>query len=280
MKKTTKIWMALLVFVAMLEAAVVSVAATTGDSDTTGGIVLAIVFAGLGIVLLVAMFKKIKGVPKTNPVFYIIGAVIMFVIAACAGGFMVLPNLFAVEPEDDDIVLATFDITPSGSTTGILTADKEGFKVPAYADQTNYTIIQVDNSTAWVDPVFTFECEPEMFPGAQTLDMAQLVVEITNPDLSIDTSTDDYYLVTKSGGHRQWVLDIGGKTKYVTGSCQMDFTENVTITVTPTINQGSFARMEDIYSPVSAYIKFANSPTNPTWTETFKIEFMLTNIWT
>lgn len=171
----------------------------------------------------------------------------------------------------------TFDITPTGSATGILNSAQDKFTVPAYGNTTGYTIIQTDNSTAWADPVFTFEVEPATATQDWSAETgATLFYEVSEPDIKISTATDEYYLVTKTGGNRQWVWNVDGTTKYVDGSAKMLLTENATLTLTIDVNQDSMSRIEDTHDAVTVNIVFSNGCG---WTESYRVDFMLTHIW-
>jgi len=215
------------------------------------------------------MKSKKLGKNKANGL--VAGLVVLIVVIATAS----LSGCID-EETTEVIVCPTFDITPTGSATAILNSAKDGFTVPAYANQTAHSIIQVDNSTAWADPVLTFEIEPVMAQGMNANDLAQITCDISSPDIKISTATDEYYLVTKTGGNRQWVWDVDGTTKYVSGSEQMLLTENATLTLTIDVNQDSFSRIEDTYDAVSVSVTFSNGCG---WSETYSIEFMLTHTW-
>ncbi len=171
---------------------------------------------------------------------------------------------------------ATFDITPTGSTTCLLNSAKNGFKVPAYANKTAHTLIQTDNTTAWTNPVATFEIEPVMFEGATNEDLAFLEYSVYDPDIAIDTATDSYKLFTKSGGNRQILWNDSGDVDYVSGSKNLGMTDNVTLVLTLTVNQDSMSRIEDTYDAVTVRVTFSNGQG---WSKTYDVDFMLTHYW-
>lgn len=171
---------------------------------------------------------------------------------------------------------ATFEITPTGGTTCLLKSDKNGFTVPAYANKTGHTLIQTDNSTAWTNPVATFEIEPVMFKDATNKDLAYLEYSVYNPDITIDTTTDSYYLFTKTDGNRQIVWNDSGSVDYVSGSTQLGMTDNVTLVLTFTVNQGSMSRIENTYSSVKVQVKFSNGQR---WSKVYDVDFTISHSW-
>jgi len=171
----------------------------------------------------------------------------------------------------------TFDIEPSAiNDVCILNSAKDGFSIPALANTTQHNLSSMANGT-WVDPQFSFLIEPIMVQGMDATNLAQIFFEISDPEITIDTSSDEYYLVTKSGGNRQWIFAIDDgddvRTKYADGSCQMLLTESCYINLTVDINQDSMSRIENTYDKTSVYIIFSNGCG---WSERYALDFFIT----
>ena len=248
--------------------------------DTTT-LIISWIFIICGILLAISPWIRVsKKIPKINPFIAVIGGVIILLFGAVMGGYIENPWP-TTEPTETSIVgetvsCPTFDITPSAGTITILNSAKDGFTVPARANTSAHTLIQEDNSTAWANPTCSFYIQPEPFLGADNDDLATIYYEVYDAEVSVDTSTDSYKLFTKSGGNRQ-IIWTGSGTEYVSGSHSMQMTENVTLTLTFTVNQDSMSRIENTYDPVSVYVKFYN---NCGWSETYKVDFLLVDTFT
>jgi hypothetical protein len=234
---------------------------------------IGLICVSVGIVLMVgALFKQTTKYVKNRVWAFIFGGILLL-----AGWFGLGANALWDEWTVDDaapaavIECCTFDITPTGGTTAILNSAKDGFTVPCSANTSAHTIRQQDNSTAWTAPVMTFVVRPDCPIGATADDLAKLYYEVYDSEVAVDTSTDSYKLFTKSGGNRQLVW-TGDGTHYVEGVTTLAPTGNVTLTLTITVTQDSFSRIEDTYDPVSVVIKFSNGCG---WTETFDVDFMV-----
>jgi len=231
-----------------------------------------------GVILLISPVIKIGKFPKINPIIAVIGGAFVILIGGIAGGY--IPNPFVAEEQtvvDEAYDCATFDITPSAGTVTVLNSAKDGFTVPARANQTAHTLIQEDNSTAWANPTATFYIEPEAWLGADNDDLASIYYEVYDAEIAVDTSTDSYKLFTKTGGNRQ-VIWTGSGTEYVEGSCTLGMTSNVTLTLTFTVTQDSMSRIENTYDPVTVKVRFYNAC--GTWSEIYDVDFLLVDTWT
>jgi len=232
-----------------------------------------------GLLFIISPWIKVsKKMPKVNPILGVVGGAFIILIGGIAGGY--IPNPFAGEEAPsatvgDTVECATFDITPSEGSVAVLNSAKDGFTVPARANQSANTLIQEDNTTAWANPTCSFSIAPEPYLGADNDDLATVYYEVYDAEISVDTSTDSYKLFSKSGGNRQ-VTWTGSGTEYVDGSHTMQMTGNVSLTLTFTVTQDSMSRIESTYDPVSVYIKFYN---NCGWYDTYKVDFLLVDLW-
>lgn len=244
----------------------------------TGTILLTIGLGAIGVFFILAALKKVKHAKKMNP--FLAGglAIVFFVAALACAGYVTLPDFGGGTSGQvaTGTVCAEFDITPAAGNVAVLNSGKDGFNVPARADQLNHTIIQEDNATAWLAPTFTFTIDPIPFSGADADDLATIYYEVYDPEVTIDTSSDTYKLFTKSGGHRQILWMEGGNVEYVDGSFTMLMTGNLTITLSMTVTQDSFSRMESAFDATTVYVKFSNGCG---WSEIYPVDFFLVDLW-
>lgn len=245
-----------------------------------------LVFVG-AILFIVAIFAKDKlaGTMLANPWFAVVVAGALVLLGGMPlGGFTQIQDW--TEGQTTQVIIETedgyqyadfeIDLTVAASE-GTLSSDETTITVPAYGNQSGYTLLQTDNSTAFVDPDLTFVIEPDTWAGATNDDLATIYYEVRNPDLTIDSSDDTYYLITKSGGYRQAIWDEGGQTNYVSGKSTMGLTSTATVYLNFTINEASFAHMDEVFDPITVYIDFYNG--DHSFSQTFKVQFMLTDIW-
>jgi len=235
------------------------------------------------VILLVALFAKDKlsGTMLANPWLAIIVAVSLILIGGMPlGGFEEVQGWMETDTAqiDDDTSdtgyqYADFDIDVSvEASEGTLSSDETTITVPAVADQTAYSILQTDNSTGFVDPDLKFTINPDTWAGATNDDLATIYYEVRNADVTVDASDDTYYLFTKSGGNRQCIWD-DGSTSYVSGSSTYTLTETGTIYLNSTVDEASFAHMENTFDPVTVYIDFYNG--DHSFSKTYQVRFEL-----
>jgi hypothetical protein len=230
----------------------------------------------LALLALVAGFYKTKRIPSINPWVAIILASLLAFGGAISIGWIENPFAEVETPTASVIECPTFDITPSAGTISVLNSAKDGYTIPARANQTGHTLIQEDNSTAWANPTCTFQISPDPFLGADNDDLGTVYYEVYDAEIAVDTSTDSYKLFSKSGGNRQ-VVWTGSGTEYVEGSHTMGMTSTVNLTLTLTVIQDSMSRIENTFDPVSVYVKFYNGCG---WSEQYKLDFVLVDLWT
>jgi len=224
------------------------------------------------VFILDSIFKKNK-IIKNRTWSVIIGVALIAVGFFGTGFGAYISDWTADETPSEGAITtsASFDITPSvSSSEATLNSDEDTFVVAAYANTTAHTITESDNTT-WVDPVLQFVCTPITPAGANADSLATIYYEVVNPEVTTTDGTDTYKLFTKSGGNRQLIWG-GDGTHYVDATSTMLMTENVTLTLTMTCSQDSFSRMENTYDPVTVTIRFSNGAG---WSETYAVEFML-----
>jgi len=171
---------------------------------------------------------------------------------------------------------ASWEITPSETMADVtLNSAKTGFTVPAHANQTNHTLNTAANTTDLSGIVeFHFHCVPQPYASATQDDLATIYYEVLDAEINVDTSSDSYKLITKSGGNRQayWNSGSNASVDYVDGSSTLLMTSSVDLNLTIDINEDSFSRIENDYDPVTVRVKFYNGGG---WSETYTIDFLL-----
>lgn len=248
----------------------------------TGEMILGLFLIIIGIGAFVSIFHKFKGVPKIHPLLGVILAVVLVGLGASIGGWVDLgldDTQGTIVNIGDDPLDIEWEITPSAVTTGSYCSDTQLnsaetiFTVPAMANTTAHIVNETDN-TSWNDPRLQFEVNPVAPQGATADDLATLKYRVKNPDVTIDSSSDTYYLFTKSGGQRQLKWVIGSSTDYVTGSKTMLLTGNETIYLDLDVNSDSFSRMSNTFDPVTVVIEFYD---DSGFSETYSVNFQLTD---
>jgi|GEM_PF-7061537 len=201
----------------------------------------------------------------------LVAIAVIGIIVLCAVAFSGCINPFEQEIQpSEETVCATFDITPTVSAgNGQLNTAEDTVTIGFYANTTAHTIAEDDNTT-WVDTQITFEVRPLPFTGADNNDLAILYYEVVNPDETVDTASDTYYMVTKSGGYRQLVW-TGDGTDYVSGVTTLTITGNETLYLTIDTAQTDMSYVEHEMDPQQLTIRFSNGCG---WTENFQIKFI------
>lgn len=231
MKKRTKIWMALLIFVAMLQAVVATVSASTG----TTGIQLHwawLILCIPGVVLLIKGYLSDKA--KAAP-FLAIGAVLVIVGAVLAVMNVGIESISA--PEEAEIVTAVdWDVSATCSD-GTVTVNNNSrtISMMIFANTTANTLKKRDNSTAFADPTIAFRCRPkkDVATDFDTDKGATSKVHITDPGKVCDGGAS--HLFTRASGqvgaNLPWTAD--GITNYETNyiTVQYGSSENANLTL-------------------------------------------------
>jgi len=213
--------------------------------------------------------KKNFGAGNNLGILAVIGIVAVVLIVSFSG---CIKNPFEqkTQPPTEETVCATFDITPSVSAgRGQLNSAEDTVTIGFYANTTAHTIAEDDNTT-WVDTQITFAIKPIAPLGAKDYDLSTLYYEVTNPDATVDSASDTYYMVTKSGGNRQLIW-TGDGTHYVKGSTTMKMTGNETLYLTIDTAQTDMSYVENEMDPQQLTIRFSNGCG---WTEYFYIKFI------
>jgi len=168
---------------------------------------------------------------------------------------------------------AEFSITPSvTASNGVLNTGKTEISIPFLANTSSHGVREGDNTT-WVNPVLSFVISPTAYPGAKTSDLAILHYEVMNPSQTVDSSSGTYYILTKSSNEWQatWT---GDGTHYVSGTTQMAFTANKTLTLTLTIDQTGLSYTQSTYNAQTLTIRFYN---DCSWSQTVDVKFVCTH---
>jgi len=246
--------------------------------ETMTGLDWLLIIAAAAVIVIT--FKKIKGAPKPSPIAGIIMAVIL-AGAALYGTSNIIGAFSGDETPPPGQTIDTsgcteFTITPSVSAgLGTLNTDKDTVTIPFYVNQTAHGIYEGDNTT-WVDTAVQFVIKPEAPDNFDADEGITIQYEVTNPDQTVDSSSGTYYMVSKSGGYWQCIW-TGDGTEYESGSSNMLYTENETITLTIDSDQTGMSYTQSEYDPQRLIVKFYN---NCGYSETFYLEFLATNIWT
>ena len=243
-------------------------------------IYLGYILIAIGAVVAISFaYKKgiLKNVAKLNPIAKVLVIVATVGIGGALAGYWAIPSLTpgTVTPTGGAVIdCATFSITPSVSASnGVLNNAKDLITIPFLANTTSHTIDEGDNTT-WVNPVVTFVISPEAYLGADADDLAIIHYEVINPSQTVDSSSGTYYMLTKSSN--QWQATwTGDGTHFVSGTSNMLYTANETLTLTLDIDETGMSYTQSTYSPQSLTVRFYN---DCSWSQVVDIDFIATEI--
>lgn len=242
-------------------------------------IYLGYILIAIGAVVAISfMYKKgmLKNVAKLNPIAKVLVIVATVGIGGALAGYWAIPSITTpgqVTPTGGAVIqCATFAITPSvTASNGVLDTGKTTITIPFYANTTSHTIDEGDNTT-WVEPILRFVISPVAFAGANLLDMGVCHYEVMNPSQTVDSASSTYYILTKSSNEWQatWT---GDGTNYVSGTTQMAFTANKTLTLTFNVDDTGMSYTQSTYDPQTLIIRFYN---DCGWSYTVDVDFICT----
>lgn len=237
-----------------------------------------ILVAIAAVIAITFFYKKgiLKDVAKMNPAIKAILVVILVVAGGGLIGWWALPSLTPtaqVTPTGGTTIrCATFGITPTvTASNGVLDNSKTTITIPFLANTTSHTVDEGDNTT-WVNPVVTFLLSPEAYTGANADDLAVCHYEIMNPSQTVDSSSGTYYILTKSSNEWQGIW-TGDGTHYVSGTTNMLFTTNKTLTLTLDIDETGLSYVQSTYDAQTLTIRFYN---DCGWSYTVDIDLICT----
>jgi len=172
------------------------------------------------------------------------------------------------------IKCAEFSITPSvTASNGALNNAKDLITIPFLANTTGHTVDEGDNTT-WVNPVISFVISPSAFAGAKASDLAILHYEVINPSQTVDSSSGTYYIVTKSSNEWQCTW-AGDGTHYVSGTSNLLYTANKTLTLTIDVDETGLSYTQSTYNAQTLTIRFSN---DCGWSQTIDVKFTATKV--
>lgn len=245
----------------------------------------------IAIYFLLSLTGKTKQPIANRPVMAAVVAV-GFIIGLVGTGIIAVDEEVA-EPTEQTVIVQQptttyadepkFDITPSTVTSGgynpftSLNTGKTIFTIPAWANTTGHTIVEIDNTT-WEDPRAQFVVIPIPPSGSDADQLATIWFDVSNYDAQIDADTAaTQRLIRKVSGEYQCIWTEGSNTWYIDGSKTMLMTGNATLTLDFDINQGGMAYME-ANDPISLTVTFRNN--DWTWSKSYSANFVVQQTFT
>jgi hypothetical protein len=240
-----------------------------------------------GIYLIIALTGKTK-TPTANRPLMGIAAAGLLVIGAFTTGLIGADTTTDDTTETVSVVYTpptttytepTFEITPSAVTTAgtynaftSLNSAETQFTVPAWANTTGHTILEIDNTT-WLDPRVQFIIMPIPPSGSDADQLATLWFDVANYDATIDADTAvSQRLITKTSGQYQVIWSEGSNQWFIDGSKTLLMTGNATLTCDFDVNQAGMSYMET-NDPIALTITFRNN--DWTWSKSYTCNFVV-----
>jgi len=280
MKKRNKILMTLLFALAMVEAVVNTVCATTLGADYTimgfpAGWILVIIGVVVGALF---VFKLLKVPEKLTGV-----VALILIVMILVGLAMVFVETPAEITEASGLSTLEFSIEAEALTTDgtyypDTTYDESSgmFTIPYRSNLTGDSIYEHGDNSSYTDhPVLNFTIKAD-FDDATDDDLAKIHYEITNPSQHVGTDTDNYVLIKKSNEFMAWWIDQDAGNSTVTGYTSGGIEETLWVNLHMQL-YGAGLSQADLLEPTVLNIKFSNPA--GTWSETFTVQFISTHEW-